>query len=100
MRARLATLALVLAAVAASSGGAPAPVHADNGFCGVRSDRWFENGVEVYVVRNKCRHRHSFRVWLPGVHRYASSGCRRIGRHAYGYYTDHWVDKNWQVRNC
>ena len=73
---------------------------ADSGFCGVRNDWFFENGYAVYVVRNKCRRTHAFRVYLPGVRRNASVGCRRIGRRSFGYYTDRWVDPRWRVRPC
>lgn len=68
--------------------------------CGVPNDTWFENGVEVYVVFNRCRRTHGFAVYLPGVRRYTSVRCIHIGPRSFGYFTDKWPERYWRLRYC
>jgi hypothetical protein len=95
----------LLAASAGVAVAGAAPAAADPGFCGVRFDFQQAGRQVIYTVHNKCDRAWSFRVWLPGVNRYAYAGtsegaCLSIPPGGYAHYTDTWPDRNWLVRNC
>lgn len=95
-------LAATIAAFGAVGAGfsATGTANADPGFCGVRSDYYYEAGKVHYVVRNKCGTAHRFAVYLPGLRRGTQTGCRTVGAGARQGYVDDWADANWYIRNC
>ena len=90
-------------AVAPAATANAAPL--DPGHCGVRfSGPTLAGGVAVYTVRNQCSTTYDFKVYLPGIGRYATAygggTCETITGYATGTYTDTYFDPNWYVQVC
>ncbi|MCD0482892.1 hypothetical protein LO771_10890 [Streptacidiphilus sp. ASG 303] len=77
-----------------------ATASADPGFCGVRADVSDGGGPTgiVYTVYNRCKYKHSFKVYLPSAGR--TSKCESAPPGGYAYFLFQFADEDWQVRAC
>jgi hypothetical protein len=90
-----------------TAAAAPTSAHAgaraavpDPGFCGVRHNYYGVPPRIVYVVRNQCSQTWRFGVFLPGMNRLTTDGCKDVLPHYDKEFVDSWPDPNWRVVNC